>query len=72
MQNCFTTLRKNSGKISSAIVVVCGASITAFAKRIYKKRIVPAGHHPLGVASSTLIGDDFNVKKCSRDVGVRL
>lgn len=72
MPNCFTTLRRNSGKISSAIVVVCGASITAFAKRIYKKRIVPAGHHPLGVVSSTLIGDDFNVKKCSRDAGVRL
>lgn len=72
MPNCFTTLRKNSEKISSAIVVVCGASITAFAKRIYKKRIVPAGHHPLGLVSATLIGDDFNVKKCSRDAGVRL
>ena len=72
MPNCFFILRKNSEKISSAIVVVCGASITAFAKRIYKKRIVQAGHHPLGVVSATLIGDDFNVKKCSRDAGVRL
>lgn len=72
MPNCFTTLRKKLEDISSAIVVVCGASITAFAKRIYKKRIVLAGHHPLGVVSSTLIGDDFNVKKCSRDAGVRL
>ena len=72
MSNCFFILRKKLEEISSAIVVVCGASITAFAKKIYKKRIVPAGHHPLWVVSSTLIGDDFNVKKCSRDVGVRL